>query len=195
MENERFTKIMFLLDRVQNNSSNWNSQVKNTLESLDMESTYTNFTSCSLHYTCRGKVMYMYVLIFKPNCSTIFRCACTKTSDTYIVYILFLIQLHIHTRKIRHARSLKTHQIKIDSLDVVYFPSLRVETSCHRGEAVKDRIRNLCEFRSNEIETEKQFLSHCLFSNKQWCRLIHKIGYNFVIYVKILLIKVLCSSV
>lgn len=94
MENERFTKIMFLLDRVQNNSSNWNSQVKNTLESLDMESTYTNFTSCSLHYTCRGKVMYMYVLIFKPNCSTIFRCACTKTSDTYIVYILFLIQLY-----------------------------------------------------------------------------------------------------
>lgn len=38
--------------------------------------------------------LYMYVLIFKPNCSKIFRCACTKTSDTYIVYILFLIQLY-----------------------------------------------------------------------------------------------------
>lgn len=40
------------------------------------------------------KKLYMYVLILKPNCSTIFRCACTKTSDTYIVYILFLIQLY-----------------------------------------------------------------------------------------------------
>lgn len=50
---------------------------------------------------------------------------------------------------------------------MVYFPSLRVETSCHRGKAVKDRIGNLWEFRSNEIETEKQFMSHCLFSNKQ----------------------------
>lgn len=90
--------------------------------------------------------LYMYVLIFKPNCSTIFRCACTKTSDTYIVYILFLIQLHIHTRKIRHARSLKTHQIKIDSVKMwcTSLASLRVETSCHRGKAVKDRIRNLC---------------------------------------------------
>lgn len=56
VQNERFTKIMFLLDRVQNNSSNWNSQVKNTLESLDMESTYTNFTPCNLPYT-----LYMYL--------------------------------------------------------------------------------------------------------------------------------------
>lgn len=54
VENEHFTKIMFLLDRVQNNSSNWNSQV--TLESLDMESTYTNFTPCNLPYT-----LYMYL--------------------------------------------------------------------------------------------------------------------------------------
>lgn len=123
-----------------------------------------------IHYTCtcRGNVIHVRTN-FKPNCSKIFRCACTKTSDTYIVYILFLIQLHIHTRKIRHARSLKTHQIKIDSVKMwcTSLASLRVETSCHRGEAVKDRIRNLCEFRSNEIETEKKFLSHCLFSNKQ----------------------------
>lgn len=54
VQNERFTKIMFLLDRVQNNSSNWNSQVKNTLESLDMESTYT--TPCNLPYT-----LYMFL--------------------------------------------------------------------------------------------------------------------------------------
>lgn len=95
VQNERFTKIMFLLDRVQNNSSNWNSQVKNTLESLDMESTYTNFTPSNLPYTCtcRGKVIHVRTN-FKPNCSKIFRCACTKTSDTYIVYILFLIQLY-----------------------------------------------------------------------------------------------------
>lgn len=56
VQNERFTKIMFLLDRVQNNSSNWNSQVKNTLESLDMDSTYTNCTPCNLPYT-----LYMYL--------------------------------------------------------------------------------------------------------------------------------------
>lgn len=95
VQNERFTKIMFLLDRVQNNSSYWNSQVKITLESLDMESTYTNFTPCNLPYTCtcRGNVIHVRTN-FKPNCSTIFRCACTKTSDTYIVYILFLIQLY-----------------------------------------------------------------------------------------------------
>lgn len=123
-----------------------------------------------IHYTCtcRGNVIHVRTN-FKPNCSKIFRCACTKTSDTYIVYILFLIQLHIHTRKIRHARSLQTLQIKTGSVQMwcTSLASLRVETSCHRGEAVKDRIRNLCEFRSNEIETEKQFLSHCLFSNKQ----------------------------
>lgn len=69
VQNERFTKIMFLLDRVQNNSSNWNSQVKNTLESLDMESTYTNFTPCNLPYTLYTihvpveETLYMYVLI------------------------------------------------------------------------------------------------------------------------------------
>lgn len=71
----------------------------------------------------------------------------------HCLYSFFNPAIQIHTRKIRHARSLKTLQIKIDSLDVVDFPSLRVETSCHRGKAVKDRIRNLCEFRSNEIET------------------------------------------
>lgn len=172
VENERFTKIMFLLDRVQNNSSNQNSQVKNTLESLDMESTYTNFTPSNLPYTCtcRGKVIHVCTNFLTELLQNIrIRCACTKTSDTYIVYILFLIQLHIHTRKIRHARSLKTLQIKIESVQIwcTSLASLRVETSCHRGEAVKDRIRNLWEFRSNEIETEKQFLSHCLFSNKQ----------------------------
>lgn len=72
-----------------------------------------------IHYTCtcRGNVIHVRTN-FKPNCSKIFRCACTKTSDTYIVYILFLIQLHIHTRKIRHARSLKTHQIKIESVQI-----------------------------------------------------------------------------
>lgn len=115
----------------------------------------------------------------------------------HCLYSFFNPAIQIHTRKIRHARSLKTLQIKTGSVKMwcTSLASLRVETSCHRGEAVKDRIRNLCEFRSNEIETEKQFLSHCLFSNKQWCRLIHKIGYNFVIYVKILLIIVLCSSV
>lgn len=63
--------------------------------------------------------LYMYVLIFKPNCSKIFRCACTKTSDTYIVYILFFNPaIQIHTRKIRHARSLKTLQIKIESVQM-----------------------------------------------------------------------------
>lgn len=48
-----------------------------------------------IHYTCtcRGNVIHVRTN-FKPNCSKIFRCACTKTSDTYIVYILFLIQLY-----------------------------------------------------------------------------------------------------
>lgn len=123
-----------------------------------------------IHYTCtcRGNVIHVRTN-FKPNCSKIFRCACTKTSDTYIVYILFLIQLYKYILEkyvtldlSKPFRSKSTVQMWCTSL-----ASLRVETSCHRGEAVKDRIRNLCEFRSNEIETEKQFLSHCLFSNKQ----------------------------
>lgn len=97
VENERFTKIMFLLDRVQNNSSNQNSQVKNSLESLDMESTYTNFTPSNLPYTCtcRGKVIHVCTNFLTELLQNIrIRCACTKTSDTYIVYILFLIQLY-----------------------------------------------------------------------------------------------------
>lgn len=41
---------MFLWDSEQNNSSNWSSQVKNTMESLNLENTLTNFTPCNLHY-------------------------------------------------------------------------------------------------------------------------------------------------
>lgn len=50
MENERITKRVFLWDREQNNSSNWSSQVKNIMESLNIESTYFNSTPCNLHY-------------------------------------------------------------------------------------------------------------------------------------------------
>lgn len=39
MENEHITKRVFLWDRGQNNTSNWSSQVKNIMESLNIEST------------------------------------------------------------------------------------------------------------------------------------------------------------
>lgn len=97
VQNERFTKIMFLLDRVQNNSSYWNSQVKipQNLQTWKVLTQILHLVIYPIHYTCtcRGNVIHVRTN-FKPNCSKIFRCACTKTSDTYIVYILFLIQLY-----------------------------------------------------------------------------------------------------
>lgn len=116
VENERFTKIMFLLDRVQNNSSNWNSQVKNTLESLDMESTYTNFTSCSLHYTCREKVIHVRTNFKTELLHNIQVCMYQNFRHIHCLYSFFNPAIQIHTRKIRHARSLKTLQIKTGSV-------------------------------------------------------------------------------
>lgn len=124
-----------------------------------------------IHYTCtcRGKVLHVCTNFLTELLQNIQVCMYQNFRHIHCLYSFFNPAIQIHTRKIRHARSLKTLQIKTGSVQMwcTSLASLRVETSCHRGEAVKDRIRNLCEFRSNEIETEKQFLSHCLFSNKQ----------------------------
>lgn len=51
-----------------------------------------------------------------------------------------------------------------------------IETGRYKGEPVEDRRCNLCDL--NEIETEKLFLLHCAFFNKQKSHLFHTIGYD-----------------
>lgn len=122
-----------------------------------------------IHYTCtcRGKVLHVCTNFLTELLQNIQVCMYQNFRHIHCLYSFFNPVTYTYSKNTSRQISQNPSDQNRQCLDVVYFPSLRVETSCHRGKAVEDRIRNLCEFRSNEIETERQFLSHCLFSNKQ----------------------------
>ena len=48
MENDRLTKRIFLLERAQNNQSNWTSHIKNLMEEINMGNVFRNSAICNI---------------------------------------------------------------------------------------------------------------------------------------------------
>lgn len=166
MENERITKLVFLWDRQQNISSNWSSQVKNTMESLNIENTYTNFTPCNLH-NAEEKLRTNLETEWHNDIQSV------PKLRTYILFkSSYTVEKYLTLDLPKPIRS------KLAMFRCGVLP-LRIETGRYRGEPVEDRICNLCDL--NEIETEKHFLLHCPFFNNQRSHLFYKIGYDLTV--------------
>lgn len=93
---------------------------------------------------------------------------CTKTSDIYNIFK----SSYIVDKYLNFTLDLPK-PIKSKSAMFSGVLPLRVETGRYRGEAVEDRICNLCDL--NETKTKKHFLLHCPFFDKQRSHLFHKL--------------------
>lgn len=166
MENERITKRVFLWDREQNNTSNWSSQVKNIMQSLNIESTYFNSTPCNLHYAEE---------MLRTNFETEWHNDIQSIPKlrTYILFkSSYTVEKYVTLDLPKPIRS------KLAMLRCGVLP-LRIKTGRYRREPMEDRICNLCDL--NEIETEKDFLLLCPFFNYQRSQLFYKIGYDVTV--------------
>lgn len=152
VEKEHITKRVFLWDRGRNNVLTGTLKLKIPW----------NLQTCKeltpiLHLVINTLQRKRLRTNFKPNGSTIFK----VYQNFGHIFSLNPVEIHVTLDLPEHSMSPLT----------IYF--LWTDPGRYRGEAVEDRICMI--FNLNKIESEKYFLLHCPFFNKQRSHSFHKI--------------------